>query len=131
MRRAGDTLISIRSQTRRSRSGSATPSISCRLSPGSAWTLESGLGGLLYLLNLALQLDLYGDFTRPGEPGIALSPWDLVELLGLRLLGERPDDPVWELLASLAGRTPGTPPGRDFSPRRYGASRPTGSSRWT
>jgi hypothetical protein len=78
--------------------------------------IDCGLGGLFYLLNLALQLDLYGDFTRPREPGIALSPWDLVELLGLRLLGERPDDPVWELLASLACRPVGSPSGATFRP---------------
>jgi hypothetical protein len=78
--------------------------------------LDTGLGGVFYLLNLALQLDLYGDFTRPREPGIALSPWELVELLGVRILGERPADPLWELLTSLAGRPPGAPPGRDFHP---------------
>jgi hypothetical protein len=78
--------------------------------------VDTGLGGLFYLLNLALQLDLYGDFTRPCDPGIGLSPWDLVELLGLRLLGERPDDQVWKLLASLAGRQAGPPPGSGYRP---------------
>jgi hypothetical protein len=64
---------------------------------------DTELGGLFYLLNLALFLGLYGDFTRPREPGIALSPWDLVALLGEALLGERPSDPVWSTLAELTG----------------------------
>ncbi len=73
-----------------------------------ALELQTELGGLFYLLNLALALGLYGDFTAPLEPGIGLNPWELVELLGVRLLGRRPDDPIWELLASLAGDAPGT-----------------------
>jgi hypothetical protein len=79
-----------------------------------ARAVETELGGLFYLLNLALFLGLYGDFTRPREPGIALDPWDLVTLLGEALLGDRPDDPVWAALARLAGREPGEPPGRGF-----------------
>jgi hypothetical protein len=85
--------------------------------PAAAVTLTR-LGGLFYLVNLALYLDLYSDFTRPREPGIALNPWDLVELLGTWLLGGRPDDPVWGLLAELAGRPPGEPAGRGFTPPR-------------
>ena len=76
--------------------------------------IETELGGLFYLLNLALFLGLYGDFTRPREPGIALDPWDLVALLGEALVGDRPDDPVWAALARLAGREAGEPPGRGF-----------------
>jgi len=76
------------------------------------------LGGLFYLVNLALYLDLYSDFTRPREPGITLNPWELVELLGARLLGRRPRDPVWALLRELAGRPRGQPVGRGFRPPR-------------
>ena len=76
------------------------------------------LGGLFYLVNLALYLDLYSDFTRPLEPGLALNPWELVELLGEWLLAGRPQDPVWDLLAELAGRGRGEPPGRGFTPPR-------------
>ena len=83
-----------------------------------ALELQTEFGGLFYLLNLALALGLYGDFTAPLEPGIGLNPWELVELLGVRLLGRRPDDPIWELLASLAGRRPGEPAGRGFRPSR-------------
>ena len=83
-----------------------------------ALEVQTDLGGLFYLLNLALALELYGDFTAPLEPGIRLNPWELVDLLGAWLLGRRPDDPIWALLASLAGRDPGQPYGRGFRPSR-------------
>jgi hypothetical protein len=81
--------------------------------------VETGLGGLFYLLNLGIFLGLYADFTRPLEPGIALDPWDYLTLLGRRLLGSRArEDPVWRLLARLAGRPSRQPPGRGFRPPR-------------
>jgi hypothetical protein len=74
-------------------------------------------GGLFYLINLGLFLGLYGDFSNPAEPGIALDLWDFVAMVGLRLAGESVrDDPVWPLLARLAGRDEREPPGRDFDP---------------
>jgi hypothetical protein len=79
--------------------------------------LETRLGGLFYLINLALFLELYADFTAPLRPGIALPIWDFVALVGERLLGGREiSDPVWKLLAHLAGRAAGQPAGRDFEP---------------
>jgi hypothetical protein len=80
--------------------------------------IDTSLGGLFYLLNLALQLDLYGDFTRPLEPGIALDPWEFAYLLGVGLLGGRRPDPVWQLLTELAGRHQGETPGHGFRPPR-------------
>ncbi len=82
-----------------------------------ALVVETELGGVFYLLNLALFLDLYGDFTRPLEPGLALSPWDLLALLAPKLLTEPTrDDPLWPLLDRLAGRKRREPPGRGFHP---------------
>lgn len=79
--------------------------------------VDSGYGGLLYLLNLLLRLDLYGDFTQPARPGLALSPWDALALLGEGLLGPAlRDDPIWPLLAALAGRDAAEPPGIGFTP---------------
>jgi len=79
--------------------------------------VDTELGGLFFLVNVGLSLGLYGDFTTPLEPGIDLPLWDFVELLGKRLLKEKlEDDPVWALLAELAGRDPGTPPGEGCSP---------------
>lgn len=78
--------------------------------------IETRYGGLFHLVNLALFLELYGDFTSPSEPGIALSIWDFVALLGRRLAGKGVEaDPVWALLAQLAGRDEGQLPGEDFA----------------
>jgi len=80
-------------------------------------TVETAQGGLFYLLNLALALDIYGDFTQPRRPGIALSPWDWLALIGRAWFGPEVEcDPVWDLLARLAGRTPGQAPGHGFTP---------------
>jgi hypothetical protein len=79
--------------------------------------IETRLGGLFYLINLALFLEVYGDFTTPVHTGIALSPWDFVAVLGQELLGEEVhQDPVWPLLARLAGRGEDDAPGADFDP---------------
>jgi hypothetical protein len=88
--------------------------------PMSASTVcDTRLGGVCFLINLTLALGLYGDFTQPLSAGLRLSPWDLLALLGRRLLPDAPaDDPLWALLARLAGRTSGAPPGAGFTPPR-------------
>ncbi|EXI67925.1 MAG: hypothetical protein AW08_01529 [Candidatus Accumulibacter adjunctus] len=74
-------------------------------------------GGLFCLINAALALGLYGDFTMPAERGIDLSPWDFLALAGEHLAGaEFRGDPAWPLLAQLAGRTEGEAPGAHFAP---------------
>jgi hypothetical protein len=79
--------------------------------------VRTELGGVFYLLNVALALELYGDFSTPAAPGIELDPWDFVGVLAERILGAPvPVDPVWELLAGLAGRAGGEPPGAGFRP---------------
>ncbi|MFD9100234.1 hypothetical protein ACFVZN_04070 [Streptomyces virginiae] len=79
--------------------------------------MDTSYGGLFYLLNLALRLGLYGDFSAPCEPGIALHPFDLLALLGTELLTDPdPADGIWPLLADLAGRTGGAVPGAGFVP---------------
>jgi hypothetical protein len=76
------------------------------------------LGGVLYLLNVALSIGLYSDFTRPATPGIALDPWDFVALVARRLGADdlAPDDPIWPLLDQLSGRGWHTRPGHGFRP---------------
>jgi hypothetical protein len=82
-------------------------------------SVATGLGGAFYLLNVALALELYGDFSTPAKPGIALDPWDFVALLGEHLLAQPwPDDALWPLLAELAGRDADQPPGVGFRPPR-------------
>jgi hypothetical protein len=78
---------------------------------------ETRLGGLFYLINVGLFLELYGDFTTPLRPGLALSVWDFVALVGRRLCGAGFEtDALWPLLARLAGRVEGESPGQDFEP---------------
>jgi hypothetical protein len=79
--------------------------------------IETDFGGLFYLVNLGLFIGLYGDFTTPRQPGIALPLWDFVALLGRELVGATLEgDPAWPLLAELAGRPSDQPPGKDFDP---------------
>jgi len=79
--------------------------------------IETGFGGLFFLINLAIFLELYGDFTAPLAPGLPLAAWDFVAMLGERLLGgEVRCDAVWPLLAQLAGRDAGAEPGEGFEP---------------
>ncbi len=79
--------------------------------------IETALGGIFYLVNVALSLNLYSDFTTPDQPGIDLPIWDFLTLVGERLLGDpMRADPIWSLLATLAGRDEQTPPGQAFEP---------------
>jgi hypothetical protein len=79
--------------------------------------LETGMGGIFYLINVGLFLNLYGDFTTPAEAGIPLSIWDFLALLGQELGGEKMRaDTLWPVLARLAGRTLEAAPGQDFVP---------------
>jgi hypothetical protein len=74
-------------------------------------------GGVFYLTNLALFLELYGDFTTPLAHGIDLPLWDFVALVGLDLCGERIRcDDVWALLRKLSGRDEWEEPGASFVP---------------
>jgi hypothetical protein len=74
-------------------------------------------GGLFFLINLGIALELYSDFTSPLSPGIDLLIWDFLALVGRELLGEAASgDPVFALLADLAGRSPEEPPGAGFAP---------------
>src|SRR6185369_15039555 len=80
-------------------------------------SINTELGGLFYLINLGLFLDLYGDFTSPLQPGIPLPVWDFVALTGWRLLGDiNESDPVWLLLSRLSGRCDSDARGKDFEP---------------
>ncbi len=80
-------------------------------------SLGTDCGGLFYLINVALSLGLYGDFTQPRRPGIALSPWDWLALVGERWLGrDLRADPLWALFGQLAVRPDGQPPGTGFAP---------------
>jgi hypothetical protein len=80
-------------------------------------TLETEYGGVFFLLSLALYLYIYGDFTSPAEPGLELNIWDFLALMAAALTdGEIEKDPLWDALASLAGRPKLIRPGIGFDP---------------
>jgi len=66
-------------------------------------------GGAFFLLNALLALDLYGDFTRPLSRRVSASPWRLIAGVTRALLGDAAaeDEPLWALLAELAGPSEG------------------------
>jgi hypothetical protein len=80
--------------------------------------IETNFGGVFYLINAALQLGLYGDFTTPLHRGLALDIWDFLALTGYELAGvQLTADPLWPLLAQLAGRNQDDEdPGSGFEP---------------
>lgn len=99
----------------------AEPSIDAAPSPvltERAWPAEglpTRVGGVLYLINLMLALDL----PESGEEGWQLAsgvgPWGLLAALGRELLGDDfaavEADPLWLALALLDSRPPGEQPG--------------------
>jgi hypothetical protein len=79
--------------------------------------IHTDWGGSLYLVNVAIALGLYGDFTAPARPGLALPLWDFLALVGERMIGDAfAEDPLPALFASLSGRAENDAPGADFEP---------------
>ena len=69
---------------------SESPPPSMRLEARAPSLLVTEFGGLLFLLNAALQLGLYGDFTQPRRAAtLGCSPWRFLLATG-RLFGGRP-----------------------------------------
>ncbi len=69
--------------------------------------LHTRHGGLVFLLNAALQLSLYGDFTQPLHKGLDCPPWRFLLLAGRAWCGPGfrfRKDPLWAwLLRRSAG----------------------------
>jgi hypothetical protein len=64
---------------------------------------------LLFLLNAALQLSLYGDFTQPRHPGLDCPPWRFLLLAGRAWCGPGfRRDPLygWLLRRAAGARQP-------------------------
>jgi hypothetical protein len=96
--------------------GMAQPFALPAAAPRPAEYIQTQFGGMLFLINLALHLELYGDFTRPLDAGISLSPWALLALLRPHMLPAAAfDDPLWAMLADLAGDAPEA----HFTPRQW------------
>jgi hypothetical protein len=97
----------------RSRSG---PSLVDELHRTYGVPTVTSLGGLFYLANLALALELYPDFSRPTDRGASMPIWDFIALVGARLHSDLPADPIWALLRRLAGRAPADTASALFTP---------------
>jgi len=79
--------------------------------------LRTAYGGVFTLVNLAIFLGFYRDFTSPEERNDVPPLWDFVECLARVLLAEEKDgDPIWTLLADLAGRPPDKDPSMGVLP---------------
>jgi hypothetical protein len=93
------------------------PATCDRVNEAPSVEIETQLGGFFYLINLALYLNLYGDFTMPAAPEIRLNIWDFVALVGAELAtDEYADDPIWSWLAKMSGREEGQRAGEGFEP---------------
>lgn len=58
--------------------------------------------GLFFLLNAAIGLGWYGDFTQPQHQGLAASPWQFLRAAGQALIGPSwRDDPLHAWLTAL------------------------------
>lgn len=80
---------------------------------------QTRFGGIFYLLNVALALGLYCDFTAPRGPNLGLSPWDFLSAAGSRWFGAAfRRDALWKVLAGLAGHAPRMRPERAVMPPR-------------
>jgi hypothetical protein len=85
------------------------------IAPGLADEITTQWGGTFYLVNVALALELYGDFTSPCRPGLALPVWDFLALFAKRFVGQAYlDDPLNKLLARLSRRAADESPGHYF-----------------
>ena len=66
--------------------------------------IETGYGGLLFLLNALITLEIYGDFTAPRRPALGLSPYSLLAMLGRAWFGPSfTSDRLYELLLEFGG----------------------------
>lgn len=57
--------------------------------PDTATVFETQYGGLFFVLNAALRIGLYGDFTQPLHRGLAVSPWRFLHDAGRAFTGRR------------------------------------------
>jgi hypothetical protein len=79
------------------------------------YRFETRFGGVFYLLNLGIYLQLYRDFTESLTAELDLRIWDFIALLGLEFLGARiKRDAVWDFLKWAAERENDDAFGREF-----------------
>ncbi len=80
------------------------------------FNFQTRFGGIFYLLNLGLYLQLYSDFTESLKTEIDLNIWDFIALLGFEFLGEEiKTDAVWDFLKTMAERENDGEFGQEFN----------------
>lgn len=73
--------------------------------------LDTRYGGAFFLLNAALALGFYGDFTRPLQPGLPVSPWRFLHDAARGWIGrEFTADPLHAWLQARLAGTAAAPP---------------------
>lgn len=78
-------------------------------------SFDTAFAGTCFLLNVALHLRLYADFTAPRTQGLELNIWDFLCLIGRELTDDDiENDPIFDALARLAGRSKLERPGTHF-----------------
>lgn len=87
------------------------------LPPQARRQVPSELAGVFFLINVALALGLYSDFTAPRGENLEVDLWDFLWLLASRFVRDKiRTDNLNALLAELAGRASGEPAGANFRP---------------
>ncbi len=77
---------------------------------GPSQPLATRFGGVFFLLNVALAFGFYGDFTRPLQPGLPVSPWRFLHDAARGWLGRRlAADPLDAWLRERFADTQATP----------------------
>ena len=87
-----------------------TPPSAVALAP-----LGSGYAGVFYLVNVLLHMEVYADFANPARPTVPVPLGDLLALIGVQCCGlALRHDPIWRVLATIAGRHEQQAPRRTF-----------------
>jgi hypothetical protein len=79
--------------------------------------VESSFAGVFFLINVALALGLYSDFTSPRGNNLEMNIWNFLCLLAAEFVGsEFQDDALPHAFDELAGPTPEQHPDASFHP---------------
>lgn len=117
---AAETRGELSTQLSRNLSSTAHAGPNCLAASASALAaaeIQTEFGGVFFLLNVALALGLYSDFTAPLGPNLELPIWDFLALVGAKFSNDAlKRDELWNLLAVLAGRDCNREPGFEFAP---------------
>jgi hypothetical protein len=84
--------------------------------------IDTSLGGVLYLINLMLDMALLSHIEHAWRLGQAIGAWGMLEAIGRALISAPGEDvahdAMWAALAQLDGRKPGIMPGEGLHVER-------------